>query len=144
MGVTIGRGGDGQRTDSCVLDVGELCIVGKPTDGGQELTEGMAMVFSLRPAGCFSTSCYELTQSNCNIIGSGQNFSVSGFVCVERDASTCKSGDCAAPAAVCDSGQKLTAGDYTVSVANGPSVSQLKFTVPSVLSDSDRCTHSLL
>jgi len=148
-GASAGTGGDGggggepSVEPTCDLEVGSLCIVGTPTTGGHELDVGMPMVLSMRPAGCFSSSCTKLVESSCNYLSGGSEIFISGFFCVTSEGDAC-TGDCGgAPEATCEPGLTLTAGEYTVSVsgAAGATLSKLKFTVPGVVAESERCTH---
>jgi hypothetical protein len=150
-GPSAGTGGDAGIAGepgvepNCAPEVGELCIVGTPTDGGHELTVGMAMVFALKPAGCFSSSCTQLVESSCSYIGSTYDFYVSGFFCVTTEGDACTDDCGGAPEATCDAETMLTAGSYTVapSGAAGARLSPLHFTVPGVVLERDRCTHPL-
>src|SRR6185295_6066593 len=98
------------------------------------------MVLSMRPAGCFSSSCTKLVESSCNYLGSDGEFYITGFFCVTSEGDACTD-DCAgAPESTCEPGLTLTAGDYTLSPSGsaGAMLSKVKFTVPGVVAERDR------
>jgi len=144
-GGEAGSAGEPGVEPNCDLEVGELCIVGTPTDGGHELNVGMPMVFSMKPEGCFSSSCTVLVSSSCSYLSSSSEIYVSGFFCVGSEGDACTDDCGGAPEAMCDAQTKLTAGEYTISIggAAGALHSKLHFTVPGVVLERDRCTHSL-
>jgi hypothetical protein len=128
------------------VELGELCIEGAPVDSGYQLSVGMPLVFSIRPAGCFPDNCTEPTRSSCQIIGSGQSFFVGGYACVQRNGSACGDDCVEGPQSKCDTGETLSAGDYSIALAGTGSgtMTTLRFKVPGIVSEYDRCTHSLL
>jgi hypothetical protein len=150
MGAAGGNGGGGEEpgvSEDCTLQEGELCVVGTPRGGGHELSEGMPALFTMQAAGCYSSSCTELVSADCNFIGSEHDFYVGAFFCVNSADSAACTRDCAGtPRTTCDLGSPLTAGEYTVHVSGsaGGGLSTLRFTVPGVIAEEDRCTHPLV
>lgn len=142
---SAGAGGTEPTPENCALDVGSLCIEGTPVDGGHQLDVGMATVFKLRPAGCFSSSCTQLASFDCNIIGSERAYYVSGFFCVTSEGDACTDDCGGAPEGTCEVGEPLVAGEYTIGLSGsaGAALSELHFTVPGVVLERDRCTHPL-
>lgn len=148
VGGDLGNGGEPNTVrEDCDVSVGQVCIVGTPRGGGHELTEGMSAVFSIKADGCYSSSCTELASASCNTIGSPQDFYINGFLCVNVSEGGACTKDCGGtPEMTCDIGEPLTAGEYTVHVSGGGSTPQtlLRFTVPGVLAEEDRCTHPIV
>jgi hypothetical protein len=142
---STGAGGAQPTPEDCALDVGSLCIEGTPTDGGDQLEVGMPLVLTLRPEGCFSSSCTQLVSFDCNTIGSEHDFYVTGFFCVTSEGDACTDDCGGAPEATCDLGTTLTEGEYTIGLSGraGAMLSSLRFTVPGVVLERDRCTHPL-
>jgi len=140
-----GAGGEQPSPEQCALDVGSICIEGTPTDGGHQLDVGTPMIFTLRPDGCFSSSCTKLASFDCNYIGSEYDFSVTGFFCLTSEGDACTDDCGGAPEAICDLGKTLTAGEYTIDLSGraGVALSPLRFTVPGVVLERDRCSHPL-
>ena len=140
-----GMAGNGFFEESCAVELGQICIEGTKVAGGHELTEGMPLVFTVRPYGCYSEGCIEGTRSSCSVIGTGQTLFVAGFACTQRNRNEC--GACVeGPASACKTDKTLSAGDYSIAVAGTGSgtYTALSFTVPSIVSDADRCTRYLL
>jgi hypothetical protein len=129
--------------EDCTLQEGQLCVVGTPRGGGHELAEGMPMRFTIQAQGCLSSSCTELASADCNTIGSPTDFYVNGFFCVNVTEGAACTGDCGGtPVMTCDVERTLEAGEYTVHMGSG-STEPLRFTVPGVIAEEDRCTHPL-
>lgn len=149
-GMTAGLGGDAGSepgTEDCTLMEGELCVVGTPRGGGHELVEGMPMLFTIRAAGCLSSSCTELVSADCNYLGSDHEYYLGAFFCVNVTEGGACTADCGGtPQATCDLDIPLTAGEYTVHVSGnaGSGLSTLRFTVPGVIAEEDRCTYPLV
>lgn len=143
-GGDLGRGGEPSNVrEDCTLQEGQLCVVGTPRGGGHELTEGMPMLFTIQAEGCLSSSCTELASADCNTIGSPHDFYVNGFFCVNVTEGGACTGDCGGtPVMTCDVEQTLEAGEYTVHLGGG-ATEPLRFTVPGVIAEEDRCTHLL-
>lgn len=141
-----GIAGNPNGWELCATELGKICIEGEPTDGGHELKVGMPLMFTITPQGCYSSTCYDATRSSCQIIGSGQSFFVGGFACVQRNGQACDDICADGPESKCDTGETLTAGDYSIAASGTSSgtMSVLEFTVPGFISEADRCTHSLL
>ncbi|HWP08696.1 MAG TPA: hypothetical protein VNN72_23300 [Polyangiaceae bacterium] len=143
LGGNVGTGGEPTTVrEDCNLQEGELCVVGTPRGGGHELTVGMPMLFTIQAAGCLSSSCTELASADCNYIGSPHDFYVNGFFCVNVTEGGACTGDCGGtPDMTCDLDQTLEEGEYMVHLGNGGAT--LRFTVPGVIAEEDRCTHPL-
>jgi hypothetical protein len=117
--------------------IGAFCVVGTPSGDGEDLVEGMPLTVSMRPAGCYWSSCTELVSSDCNYIGSDGVYGVSGFVCLARVGDICTD-DCGGGGnPICEPGITLSAGDYTVGIG-GTSLA-VKFQVPSHVSGGALC-----
>lgn len=148
LGGDVGSGGEPSTVrEDCTLQEGTLCVVGMPRGGGHELVEGMPLLFTIQAAGCYSSSCTELVSADCNSIGSSHDFYVGAFFCVNVTEGGSCTGDCGGtPVATCDLGTPLTAGEYTVQVSGsaGSGLSTLRFTVPGVVAEEDRCTYPLV
>lgn len=133
-----GEAGAGGASSSCsYAPIGSFCVVGNPSGGGQGLLEGMPLTVSMRPAGCYSSSCTQLVSADCNYIGSNGIYWVSGFVCLATEGNACTD-DCGGGGnPVCQPGVTLTAGDYTVGIG-GTSLT-VKFSVPSHVAANALC-----
>jgi hypothetical protein len=107
-------------------------------DGGEELRVGDALKLTMRAEGCYSSSCTRLISADCNAIGSGGKFYISGFMCLGTDGDACTDDCGGAPIVPCDLGMTLEAGEYSLSIA--PNIEpQLRFHVPSRLPGGSSC-----
>jgi hypothetical protein len=140
-----GAGGDPQASKDCELQTGEICVIGTPTSAGHRLAAGMPLTLALRPDGCFSSSCTHLVESSCSFLGSERDFMISGFACVTRQGDACTNDCGGAPRYTCEAEATLEEGDYTIAAAGvaGTYLSKLEFSVPSTLTEEQRCTHRL-
>jgi hypothetical protein len=137
-GASVGGAGAGGAGAQCTYaPIGSFCVIGTPAGDGQDLTVGMPLTVSMRPAGCYSSSCTKLVSSDCNYIGSDGMYWVSGFVCLKTEGGACTA-DCGGGGnPVCKPGVTLAAGDYTVGIG-GTSLA-VKFTVPSHVAENELC-----
>jgi len=112
-------------------------VLGTQTADGQDLVVGAPLVVSLRPAGCYSSSCTRLVSSSCNYLGSDYKYWISGFICLAREGEICTD-DCGGAQPVkCTPGVTLQAGEYTVGL--GGSALSVSFKVPSHVPDGALC-----
>ncbi|HWA72864.1 MAG TPA: hypothetical protein VG937_11035 [Polyangiaceae bacterium] len=117
--------------------IGSFCVLGTPSGDGQDLTAGTPLTVSMRPAGCYSSSCTKLVSSDCNYIGSDGTYWVSGFVCLKTEGGACTD-DCGGGGnPVCKPGVTLSEGAYTIGI--GGTTLAVKFIVPSHVPNGQLC-----
>ena len=124
------------------VSMGTLCIVGNPIDSGDVLTAGAPLVLTLRPDGCFSSSCTKVITSSCNVKPDGNDFYVAADLCLAQntDPNVGCTDDCGGGGQLmCKSDYVLTEGTHTVHYVGGNVALDLTFAVPSIVIGDTQC-----
>ena len=99
--------------------VGELCVLGP-------LAAGQPARFTVRPKGCFSSSCTQIHQAGCAVEDDGPELRLDALFCLQPIGTQVCTPDCSGGGfAQCSSGA-LQAGSYTAKLGG----LSLSFTVP--------------
>lgn len=117
-----------------------LCVRGTVTDSGERLTADGPIQIVVTPDGCWSSSCTQVQQAECSIIGKGP-FEVDAAFCLAGASSDGR--DCTADcggggSATCETDALRTEGEHTIALGD----LSVTVTVPSVLPFGGECDGS--
>lgn len=121
------------------IPAGEVCL--RPLAGGSdELEEGDSAVLVIVPAGCYSSSCTQIFDARCSVVGSGNERQVITHFCLSEDTSGAVgcTADCGGGGTADCRLSGLGAGDHTIQVDD----LTLEFSIPTTVPPLGICTGS--
>lgn len=121
------------------VPAGQVCL--RPLAGGSDqLNVGDSALLVIFPAGCYSTSCTQVFDARCSVLGSGNQRQVISHFCLSEDTSGAVgcTADCSGGGTAGCSFSGLGSGEHTVQVDD----LTLEFSIPTTVPPGGICTGS--